>query len=105
MEALLRLFKRYRDKIVAEAIDAYRKTQLADPYFKAALDLAEQKRKKDELYSQLVGEKLNYEIIRDLCNSAQHGIVIEAVLPDGSKLVIRREEAFDQLDKIRKEAW
>ena len=101
----MKWLKRYRDRIMAEAVEAYRKAQLSDPITKLALEAAEQRRKQEEMYRTLKTQPLSYEIIRDLCNSAQHGIVIEAILADGAKLIFRREEAFDQLEKLRKEAW
>ena len=72
---------------------------------RAALKIvAEQERRKKE-YDALVGTNLNYKIIKDIVNSAQHNVVVELVLKSGDKLVFRREEAFDQLNKVRSESW
>ena len=55
-----------------------------------------EKRKKDALYRVLVGENLNYMIIRDLINAAVHDVVIDITIPardgkDGTRLQIKRD--------------
>jgi hypothetical protein len=60
------------------------------------------KRIKDAQYKQLCATPLNYQIIRDCVNAAVHEVKIDIVLPDGSKLTIRREDAFDKLQKAPK---
>lgn len=39
---------------------------------------------------------LNYGIIRDLINSARHGVVIDITLADGTKLGIKRDEQIPE---------
>ena len=72
---------------------------------RAALRIVAEQEKRRKEYEALVGDQLNYKIIKDLVNQAAHNVVIELVLKDGSKLIIRREEAFDQLNKLRSESW
>lgn len=69
----------------------------------SALKLVEEQEKRRQAYEQLVNADLNYTILKDMVNQAIHNVVIEVTLHDGSKIVIRREEAFDQLNKIRAE--
>lgn len=72
---------------------------------RAALRIVAEQEKRRKQYEALVGESLNYKIIKDLVHQASNNVVIEVTLKDGSKLVIRREEAFDQLNKVRSESW
>jgi NAD(P)H-nitrite reductase large subunit len=72
---------------------------------RAALKIVQEQEKRKKAYDKLVGAELSYPIIKDLINSAAHGVVIEATLKDGSKLVIRRQENFEEMERIRREAW
>ena len=72
---------------------------------RAALKIVAEQEKRRKQYEALVGSELNYKIIKDLVNQASHNVAIECVLKDGSKIIIRREEAFDQLNKVRSESW
>ncbi|MFA5377270.1 MAG: hypothetical protein WC455_16085 [Dehalococcoidia bacterium] len=60
------------------------------------------RRVKDAQYKQLCKTPLNYQIIRDLVNAAAHDVKIDVILPDGSRLTIQREDAFDKLQKAPK---
>lgn len=62
----------------------------------AAYKVITEQDRKQRMYEQLVGTKLNYQIIKDLVNSAKAGVVINIVLADGSKLEIRPEDAFER---------
>lgn len=55
----------------------------------AEIRLQEERQKQ---YEALVGEHLNYPIIRDLINSAQAGVVIKLIFKDGTTAEIRRDE-------------
>lgn len=72
---------------------------------RAALRIVAEQEKRRKEYEALVGDELNYKILKDLVNQASHGVVIEVDLKDGRKLIIRREEAFDQLSQVRRESW
>lgn len=72
---------------------------------RAALKIVAEQEKRRKMYEALVGSELNYKILKDLINQASHNVVMEVTLKDGSRLVIRREEAFDQLNKVRSESW
>ena len=59
-----------------------------------------EKRKKDALLNTLVGQELNYTIIKDLINSARYDVIIDLTLKDGTNLKIKRMDSFDKiLDK------
>lgn len=45
-------------------------------------------------YDALVGEHLNYPIIRDLINSAANGILIKLMFKDGTSMEIKRDETI-----------
>lgn len=70
-------------------IEAYKKLN-------AELRLQEERQRQ---YNSLVGEHLNYPIIKDLINSAVHGVVIRFILKDGTQMEIRREEKEELDDK------
>lgn len=72
---------------------------------RAALAIVREQEKRKKLYDKLVGTDLDYTIIKDLVNSAAHGVVIEVILKDSSKLIIRRQENFEELEKLRRESW
>ena len=55
----------------------------------------ETERRKKE-YSRLVGQELNYTILRDIVNSAAPGKVVFVTLKDGTRLEIRQEDSFDK---------
>lgn len=58
----------------------------------------ETERRKKE-YSRLVGQELNYTILRDIVNSAAPGKVVFVTLKDGTKLEVRQEDSFDRYKK------
>jgi hypothetical protein len=60
------------------------------------------KRAKDLAYKQLVGEELNYVIIKDLVNAARHDVKIKVSLRGGASFEITRVDAFDKLQKAEK---
>lgn len=57
--------------------------------------------RKERQFARLRAVPLNYPILKDLINSAQHGIVIHVTMSDNTKLDIRREDAFDKLQDER----
>jgi hypothetical protein len=65
---------------------------------KAYKNLNEAEKKQKE-FDKLSSIPLNYGIIRDLINSAINGVHIEVTLKDGTMLVIKRDDAFDKLQK------
>lgn len=73
--------------------------------FAAALKIVQEQEKRRKQYERLVGAQLDYPIIKDLINQAAHNVVIEMTLKDGTRMVIRRQEDFDSLQKIRSESW
>jgi len=72
---------------------------------KAALKIVQEQERRKREYEALVGTSLNYKLIKDMINSALHNVVAEVILKDGSKIIFRREEDFDKLNKIRSESW
>jgi hypothetical protein len=52
---------------------------------------------KEEALKALAGENLNYQIIKDLVNSAFHNVLIEVVLKDGSIIRIRKEDPYAKI--------
>ena len=65
-----------------------------------------EKRAKDAAYKSLVGEALNYAIIKDLVNAARNDVKIIVTLKDGSVLQILRVDPFDKLEhKQRSELY
>ncbi len=71
--------------------------------FRAAYKIVKEQERKKRLYKDLIGENPRVELIKDLVNQALHNVVIEMVFPNSTRVIIRREEAFDQLEKIRRE--
>ncbi len=71
--------------------------------FRAAYKIVKEQERKKRLYKDLIGESPRVELIKDLVNQALHNVVIEMVFPNSTRVVIRREEAFNQLEKIRRE--
>lgn len=77
---------------IADILSAYRQ-------------IKEQRRRERELQS-LKATPLNYTILRDLINSARYDVIIHVVMADGTRLDIRREDAFDKLQQKRSsELW
>jgi hypothetical protein len=66
---------------------------------KAAIKI---KKAKDAEYNRLVGEQLSYPIIKDLINAARHDVKFIVTLRDGTTIQMRREDAFDKLEKPNK---
>jgi len=58
--------------------------------FRIYKQVADAQRKQKEL-DRLKAVPLNYGIIRELVNSAQHGVAIEVKLIDGSSFTIKQE--------------
>ena len=58
-------------------------------------------RRKERQFAKLRAVPMNYPILKDLINSAQHGIVIHVTMRDNTKLDIRREDAFDKMQDER----
>lgn len=63
----------------------------SNPTVKIALEQARLAQEKQKQYDALVGMDLNYTIIRDLINSAAHGVTISVTFKSGEKMVIERE--------------
>jgi hypothetical protein len=63
----------------------------------AAYRIVKEQERKQRQYDALVGTQVNYVIIKDLINSAQHDVVIHVQFKDGTQLDIRREDPFDKL--------
>jgi hypothetical protein len=61
-----------------------------------AIRAAEAQEHKQRDFEALIAKPLNYAIIQDLINSASAGVVIEATLATGDKLVIRKEDPYDR---------
>ena len=61
--------------------------------------MAKAAREKQKKYDELVGSKLTHGILKDLVNSAAHGVVIQFTMESGQVVTIRREEDFDELQK------
>ncbi len=61
-----------------------------------AIRAAEDQERKQKDFEAMTAKPLNYAIIQDLINSAAAGVVIEAVLSDGTKLTMRREDPYDK---------
>lgn len=55
--------------------------------------------KKQKEFDKLSAIPLNYGILKDLINSAYNGVHIEVKLVDGTTLVIKRDDAFDKLQR------
>lgn len=55
--------------------------------------------KKQKQFDRMSAVPLNYGILRDLINSAYNGVHIEVTLKDGTTLVIKRDDAFDKLQR------
>lgn len=60
---------------------------------------------KQKQFDALQATPLNYAIIRDLINSASNGVDITVTLVDGTKLEIKRKDAFDQASEKSFEAF
>jgi len=65
---------------------------------KAYKNLNEAEKKQKQL-DKLSSVPLNYGIIRDLINSAYNGVHIEVTFKDGTILNIKRDDAFDKLQR------
>jgi len=61
--------------------------------------------RKQKALDQMSAEVINYGIIRDLINSAYHGVVITVTFKDGTKLDIERKDAYDRAQKSYTEAF
>lgn len=61
--------------------------------------------RKQKALNRLSAVPLNYAIIRDLINSASHGVHIEVKLPGGVVLEIKRDDPFDKIKKNYTEAF
>lgn len=73
------------------------------PFFTAWQMIREQKKRAKQL-RMLQGDILHGGILQQLVNEAAHGVVISLTFKDGAKADIRREDAFDRLNKGR-ESW
>jgi len=71
---------------------------------KTYLQIADAEKKQREL-DAMTAETINYGIIRDLINSAYHGVVISVTFKDGTKLDIKRTDEFDKLQQKYTEAF
>lgn len=76
------------------------------PIYKAALEQAQIAAEKQRQYDALVGENLSYPIIRDLINSARHGVQIRLILKSGETLVFEQTDAYKNLvNQFRSETF
>jgi uncharacterized protein (UPF0303 family) len=61
-----------------------------------AVKIAEEQERKQSEFDALQAQPLKYTIIQDLINSAAAGVVIDITLADGTKMVMRKEDAYDR---------
>lgn len=71
---------------------------------KAYKSLHDAETKQKEL-DKMAAVPINYGIIRDLINSAYNGVHIEVTFKDGTMLNIKRDDAFDKLQRKYSEAF
>jgi len=65
---------------------------------KAAINVEKAEKKQAEL-DKLQAIELNYGIIRDLINSASHGVKIEVIMKDGNRFIIERDDPLTKLSQ------
>lgn len=63
---------------------------------RAAYQMVKEQQRRERQYKELVGEQLNYQIIQDLINSARYDVVVYLTLKDGTRIEMRREDAFEK---------
>lgn len=91
-------------KAALAAVEAYKKAQADDPLIKAALDAAERAKEQRRVEQQVLSmDGPNGQMIQMMINKAVHGVVAELIWPNGSRVVLRREEDFDRFEKMRNE--
>lgn len=63
----------------------------------AAYHALKKKERQQKQYDALVATPMNYTILKELINSARFDVRIDVTMKDGTRLEIRREDAFDKL--------
>lgn len=91
------------EKQIAEKNEQIEKL-LANPVVAVALKQAEIAAAKQAQLDRMVSHGLNYDIIRELVNSAVHGIEINIRFTSGEVLTIARTEPYQKMvDQFRSE--
>ena len=72
--------------------------------FLTAWNMIREQKKRAKQIKALQGDVLHGGILQQLVNEAAHGVVISLTFKDGAKAEIRREDAFDRLQRSR-ENW
>ena len=72
--------------------------------FLTAWNIIREQKKRAKQIKALQGDVLHGGILQQLVNEAAHGVVISLTFKDGAKAEIRREDAFDRLQRSR-ENW
>ena len=70
----------------------------------AAYQMIREQKKRAKQLRLLQGDILHGGILQQLVNEAAHGVVISLTFKDGAKAEIRREDAFDRMNKGR-DTW
>lgn len=79
----------------------FKKRAYKQKLFDEAMKYVEEQERRRLEYEAIVEPELNYKVIQDLINRALRGVVAEIVTKHGDRIILRREEAFDQLEKVR----
>ena len=72
--------------------------------FLTAWNMIREQKKRAKQIRALQGDVLHGGILQQLVNEAAHGVVISLTFKNGEKAEIRREDAFDRLQRSR-ENW
>ena len=79
---------------------------LNSPVVAVALKQAEYAAQKQAELDQMTSKGLNYGIIKDLINSAIHGVEINIRFSTGEVMTIKREDAYNKtVDSFRSETF
>lgn len=66
--------------------------------------------KKQWAFEELQAQRMSYPILQDLMNTAQHGILIDVYLADGSRLVMKQDplaptpEEKERMEALRRQS-
>lgn len=99
-------FKSREQKEIEALTKRLVRTILQNDQLKALISNA----KKQWELEEFVQHGINYPIITDLVNSASHGVFIDLTLPDGSKMVFKRdpnllsEDDRARIERIKRES-
>jgi len=87
-----------KDEQIAKILD--------NPVVAVALKQAEYAAQKQAELDQMTNKGLNYGIIKDLINSAVHGVEINIRFTSGEIMTIKREDAYNKaVDMFRSETF